>query len=144
MASHRQGRGWIVAASVVAIAFGLLTLREGGGVLFGGEPARRAVGHYVPFVLWFNFLAGFAYVAAGAGLWAHRRWGAVLAYLVAAATIVVFLAFGVHVARGGAYELRTVIAMSGRTVVWLLISAAAYRWVWAVGETPDHDAAQAG
>jgi hypothetical protein len=30
-------------------------------------------------------------------------------------------------ASGGAYEPRTVIAMTGRTIVWLAISAIAYR-----------------
>ena len=38
--------------------------------------ARQAAGHYVPFVLWFNFLAGFAYIVAGVGLWMRRRWAA--------------------------------------------------------------------
>jgi hypothetical protein len=38
---------------------------SGGRALFGGAD----MGAVVPFVLWFNFLAGFAYVAAGLGLW---------------------------------------------------------------------------
>ena len=41
--------------------------------LFGGEGARRAAGAIVPFVLWFNFIGGFAYVACGLGLWGRRR-----------------------------------------------------------------------
>ncbi len=31
--------------------------------------ARVAAGNFVPFVVWFNFLAGFVYVAAGVELW---------------------------------------------------------------------------
>ena len=50
--------GWVKAASIVAIVFGLMTIISGGSVLFI-ESARRAAGDYVPFVLWFNFLAGF-------------------------------------------------------------------------------------
>ena len=74
------GGAWgLRIAAAVAVAFGLLTLMEGGTVLFGSEAARRGAGHYVPFVLWFNFLAGFVYVVAGAGLWAHRRWAVWLA-----------------------------------------------------------------
>jgi len=88
-------------AAVVAVAFGLLTVREGGAVLFGGEAARAAAGNYVPFVLWFNFLAGFAYVAAGAGLWLQQRWSAWLALAILIGTVAVFAAFGVHVAAGG-------------------------------------------
>ncbi len=116
---------WIWTISLVAIGFGLLTIRAGGTVLVGSAAARSAAGHYVPFVLWFNFLAGFAYVVAGVGLWLERRWAAWLAVVVAAATALVFAAFGVHVLAGGAYELRTVVAMSLRTLVWTAIAVVA-------------------
>lgn len=126
MTAERSRRSpWIWATSFVAISFGLLTIRAGGTVLFGSAAARSAAGHYVPFVLWFNFLAGFAYVIAGVGLWLERRWAAWLAVVVAAATALVFAAFGVHVLAGGAYELRTVVAMSLRTLVWTAIAVVA-------------------
>jgi len=112
---------------VVAVAFGLLTLKEGGTVLFGDEAARSAAGNYVPFVLWFNFLAGFAYVVAGVGLWLQRRWAAWLALAIASATALVFAAFGVHILGHGAYEVRTVIAMTVRTAVWFVIAVLAWR-----------------
>jgi uncharacterized membrane protein (DUF2068 family) len=126
MTAERSRRSpWIWAISFVAISFGLLTIRAGGTVLFGSAAARSAAGHYVPFVLWFNFLAGFAYVIAGVGLWLERRWAAWLAVVVAAATALLFAAFGVHVLAGGAYELRTVVAMSLRTLVWTAIAVVA-------------------
>jgi len=81
----------------------------------------------VPFVLWFNFLAGFAYVIAGAGLWMQQRWAAWLAIAIAAATALTFVAFGAHVYSGGAYEQRTVVAMSLRTLVWATIAIIAWR-----------------
>ena len=121
-----NARGLRIAAAV-AVAFGLLTIREGGTVLFGSEAARRAAGQYVPFVLWFNFLAGFVYVIAGVGLWMRRRWAVWLVLSVAAGTAVVFAAFGIHILLGGAFEARTVAAMILRTAVWALIFAYASR-----------------
>ena len=118
---------WLRGASVVAVLFGLMTVKEGGTVLFGSEAARTAAGAYVPFVLWFNFLAGFAYVAAGLALWWRQRWAVGLALGIALATALVFAAFGVHVLSGGAYETRTVAAMALRTTVWLAIGALAWR-----------------
>lgn len=117
---------WIWVVSLVAVAFGLLTIKEGGSVLFIDGPARAAAGDYVPFVLWFNFLAGFAYVLAGIGLWLRRRWGLWLAIVIAAATALIFAAFGLHVSLGGPFEPRTVIAMSLRTLVWAAIAAIAW------------------
>lgn len=115
------------AAAVVAVLFGLMTIASGGSALFGGAAARQAAGAYVPFVLWFNFLAGFAYVAAGAGLWLRRRWAAMLALAIAGATLLVFAAFGVHVGSGGPYEMRTVGAMTLRSLVWIAIGWLAWR-----------------
>lgn len=124
----KQARGiWLWALSLVAVAFGLLTIKEGGTVLFGDQAAREAAGNYVPFVLWFNFLAGFAYVAAGVGLWLRQRWAAWLAIAIAAATAVTFVAFGLHVLTGGAFEPRTVVAMSLRTLIWVVIAVVAGR-----------------
>ena len=127
MTAH-SGRGiWMRVIALIAIAFGLLTIREGGAVLFFDGAARAAAGSYVPFVLWFNFLAGFAYIAAGVGLWLRRRWAVWLAMAIAVTTALVFLAFGVHVALGGAWERRTAVAMTLRTLVWAGIAAIAWR-----------------
>jgi hypothetical protein len=104
-----------------------MTILEGGRVLFGGEAARLAAGNYVPFVLWCNFLAGFAYVVAGAGLWVRRRWALWLALAIAVGTAMVFAALGAHILRGGAFEARTVAAMALRTGVWAAISVHASR-----------------
>ena len=127
MTAH-NGRGiWMRVIALIAIGFGLMTIREGGAVLFYDGAGRDAAGSYVPFVLWFNFLAGFAYGIAGVGLWMRRRWATWLAMAIAVATALVFLAFGVHVALGGAWERRTVIAMTLRTLVWVGIAAIAWR-----------------
>lgn len=122
-----QPSPWLRGASVLAVLFGLMTLKEGGAVLFGGEAARTAAGAYVPFVLWFNFLAGFAYVVAGVALWWRQGWAAGLALGIALATALVFAAFGVYVMNGGAFEVRTMAAMALRTTVWLAIGTLAWR-----------------
>lgn len=116
---------WVI--SLIAAGFGLLTIKEGGTILFGDEAARATAGNYVPFVLWFNFVAGFAYVVAGIGLWLQQRWSVWLAVSLAVATALAFAAFGMHVLFDGLYEKRTVIAMSMRTLVWASIAIFAWR-----------------
>ncbi len=116
---------WIV--TVIAVVFGLLTIKSGGSVIFIDGAARVDAGSYVPFVLWFNFLAGFVYLLAGVGLFLQKQWAARLAILIVITTITVFVLFGLHILNEGAYELRTVVAMSLRTAVWGMIAIFAYR-----------------
>lgn len=120
---------WRWAAAAAAAVFGVATILAGGRVLFGGEAARAAAGAYVPFVVAFNFAAGFAYLAAAAGLALRKRWTPRLAAAIAGATVIVFLAFAVHVATGGAFESRTVGAMTIRSVFWTAFALAAARLV---------------
>lgn len=108
----------ISVVAVIAVIFGALTILSGGRALFGGVD----MGRVVPFVLWFNFFAGFAYVLAGIGLWLRASWGSVLSVALAVATALVFLAFLLHVWRGGGYEIRTMGAMILRTAFWATVA----------------------
>jgi len=116
----------ILLISLVAILFGLLTIKSGGMVLFVDGPDRVAAGNYVPFVLWFNFIAGFFYILAGIGLWFTQRWAVWLAGVIVISTLVVFALLNLHIYNDGLFEFRTVIAMSLRSVVWSVIAFYAY------------------
>ncbi len=111
----------------IAIVFGLLTIKSGGQVLFGGSIYQKAAGNYVLFVVWFNFLAGFIYLVAGVSIWMRLRLAVWLSLLIAIATIIVFSILGIHILNGGGYETRTVAAMSLRSVVWISIFIFSYR-----------------
>jgi uncharacterized membrane protein len=110
---------WIMGA--VAVLFGLLTIKSGGQVLFGDDLYREAAGNYVPFVLWSNFIAGFFYMVAGIGILLRKPWSVWMSLLIAAFTLLVFAVFGLHILADGAYETRTVAAMSLRSTVWIVI-----------------------
>jgi len=109
-------------AAIAAIAFGVLTVMTGGQALFGGPESRANYGNVVPFVLRFNFLAGFVYIVAGAGLLLRRRWSAFASLFIAVSTLLVFAAFGVHVFGGGAFERRTVGALTIRSLFWIALT----------------------
>lgn len=107
---------WI--AAVVALTFGALTLVSGGRALSGPS----AIGDAVPFVLWFNFLSGFAYMAIGLGILLRRAWANWAAAALAIAILVVFAFLGWHISQGRAYEMRTIGAMVLRAGVWITIA----------------------
>lgn len=127
--TETQRPGKIAGVAVVEIIFGAMTIVSGGKALFGGPAAQAAVGDYVSFVLWFNFLAGFAYVIAGVGLFMWKKWAVNLAYAIAILTLLVFAVFGVHIFSGNAFEARTIGAMVLRSGVWIAIAFVA-RMAW--------------
>lgn len=110
-------------AGVAAIAFGLLTLISGGSALFG----LVDMGAVVAFVLWFNFLAGFAYVIGGRLLMIGHRLALPVALTILIANAKVFAVFGWRVFVGDAFEARTVGAMTFRTAFWVAMVWASVR-----------------
>jgi hypothetical protein len=122
MTSQGMRPRWAIAIASFVGVFGVLSIKSGAEVLFFDGPGREAAGNYVPFVVWFNFLAGFAYMVGALGLALWRSWVTQLAFSIAILTLVVFMAFGVHITNEGAYEMRTVAAMVLRSLVWLGIA----------------------
>jgi len=78
---NASGRDRLLSVAAIAGAlFGAVTVAAGGRVLFGGDAPRAAAGATVSFVLWFNFLAGFATLprrlacgSGNAGQWCCQR-----------------------------------------------------------------------
>jgi hypothetical protein len=120
--------------AIAAIVFGGVTVLTGGRALFGSLESRADFGKVVPFVLWFNFLAGFVYIVAGVGLMLCRRWAVYTSLFVADSTILVFVAFGVHVIGGGAFERRTIGALTIRSLFWVAVTILSIR---AMKRTPN-------
>lgn len=119
-------------AAIIAVLFGVVTVISGGSVIFALGQAQQAAGNYLPFVVWFNFLAGFAYVLAGIGLFLWQRWAVTLSMVIAAATLAIFALFGLQVLTGASFEPRTVGALVLRSAVWLTIAILA-RASWKKG-----------
>lgn len=99
-----------------------MTITEGGSVLFIDGSARQAAGSTVQFVLWFNFLSGFAFIGVGAGRLTQKNWVRRLARTVAVISVVVLAAFFAYIALGGVYEKRTLVAMPMRTAIWVSLA----------------------
>lgn len=121
--SDRNKRVISFTLGLLAIGFGVMTLKSGGFALFGGVEGKDFAGQYVPFVLWFNFIAGFFYVISGVGIILKTKWALKLSIALAVLTLLVFLGFGIHIFLGNSYETRTIGAMSIRAIFWIIISA---------------------
>ncbi len=115
---------WQRPVAVIAMIFGALTLFSGGTALFGGAAEKTLAGNVVPFVLWFNFLAGFVYIYAANALWTYAPTAKSIALILGFATLTIFGLFLVKVAGGTPFEMRTIGAMTLRSGFWLVIGLA--------------------
>jgi hypothetical protein len=105
-------------AAILAIVLGMLSVREGGGVLLGvTTPAY----HVLPWLVWYNVAMGVASVVAGVGMWKQRAWSISLGLNILTFHGIVFLGliglkqYGQDVAR------ISIFAMLFRTFTWMVI-----------------------
>ena len=118
-----------ILVAVIAITFGVLTIMSGGEVIFLDGIARAQAGNYANFVVWFNFLAGFLYVITGLGIFFKKHWSILLSRTIAMMTVLIFIILGLYILNDGLYETRTLIAMSLRTSVWMMIALFTYKQI---------------
>lgn len=117
---------WTRPVAIAAALFGALTIFSGGSVLFGPRAAQEAAGNAVPFVVIFNTVAGFAYLAGAIALWRNHPSARWIALAIGTATLIVLGGFAVTALTGTPVELRTAIALPFRAGFWLAIA-------WALG-----------
>lgn len=118
---------WTRPVALAAALFGVLTIISGSLVLFGPQSARDAAGDAVPFVVIFNTVAGFAYLAGAAALWLNHPAARWIALGIGLATLAILAAFAVTALAGTPVEMRTALALPFRAAIWLGIAWIASR-----------------
>lgn len=119
-----QPRKWVRPVAVIAGLFGMLTVFSGGMVLFGGSAVKAAAGDAVPMVLWFNFLAGFAYIVGAVALYSFSPLAQKIAWMIGGCTLLIFALLIALIVFGTPFEGRTIGAMVLRSGFWLAIAVA--------------------
>lgn len=107
-------------------AFGALTVFLSGSVIFDLFGIRAKEGNYVPFIVWTNFFASLAYLAAAYGFITQQKWTFKLLLTVVVVLLAAFIGLQMHISGGGIYEEKTVKAMMFRMTVTAVMTAIAY------------------
>lgn len=95
-------------------------------VIFDLFGIRAKEGNYVLFIVYANLVCGIIYLYAAIANWKNLTnsfYGLVFASLI---LIVAFIAFGVYISNGGIHEVKTIKAMTFRTVFTLIMAALSY------------------
>ena len=110
--------------AIPALIIGLLSIKEGGGVLLGLSTKAYPV---LTWLVWYKVVMGFVSVITGVGLWMQRRWGSVLAAVILLCHGFVFLSLMALVMLGKTVARISIMAMLIRTAIWFVIYMA-LRW----------------
>jgi hypothetical protein len=105
-------------AAVLAILLGLLSVKEAGSVLLGLTTKPYTV---LPWLVWYNVVAGFLSVLCGRGLWLKRTWADKLADTIVTLHGLVLMILVVLFAFHEAVALISIAAMLIRTLLWVEI-----------------------
>lgn len=108
--------------SLIGIVSVFMTL----SVIFDLFGIRAMEGNYVLFIVYANLVCGIIYLYTAIANWKNLTnsfYSLVLASLI---LIVAFIAFGVYISNGGIHEVKTIKAMTFRTVFTLVMAALSY------------------
>ena len=106
--------------------FGIVSVFMTSSVLFDWFGIRAKEGNYVLFIVYTNLVCGFIYLYSGYAIWKNKKsaiWALGLAVLL---LVFAFITLGLYIREGGVYELKTVKAMSFRTLLTLAILIISY------------------
>lgn len=115
-----------IIISVFLILFGVVTIFIGSSTLLDFFQIREKQGNYVAFIVRANVICGFFYLIAAIGIFKKQQWA--LNFLIAASIllIITFIDFLIHIKSGKVYEIKTIYALSFRTIITIAISIITY------------------
>ena len=105
-------------ASLLAIAPGLLSIKEGGSVLLGISVKSYTI---LPWLVWYNVVLGFVAVFVGIGIWKQQTWGARYAITILTLHSFVFTILIILLVFEEAVAVNSILAMLFRTAIWSAI-----------------------
>ncbi len=117
---------WLLTLSIFSVIFGFLTIFAGGNALFT-ETGKLAAGKIISLVLWYNFIAGFFYIITGLAIYRQKSIAVRLSMLLANSAFAIYFALIMHILEGKEYEMRTLYAMTFRTVYWITVAIIVFK-----------------
>ena len=115
-----------IILSLFLSLFGIVSIFMTSSIAFDWFGIREMEGNYVSFIVYVNMICGFIYLYAAYALWRNRKsaiWALGLSSFI---LFFAFVAFGWYINEGGVYELKTLKAMTFRTLITVAILIISY------------------
>ena len=106
--------------------FGLIMVAMTTSVMFDLFGVRELEGNFVMSVVIANWIAGVLYLIAAYGIFKNQKWTYIPLLISAITLIISFIFLQVHIQDGGAFEEKTIKALSIRIVLSLIFAMITY------------------
>ena len=106
--------------------FGLIMVAMTTSVMFDLFGVRELEGNFVMSVVIANWFAGVLYLIAAYGIFKNQKWTYIPLLISAITLIISFIFLQVHIQDGGAFEEKTIKALSIRIVLSLIFAMITY------------------
>lgn len=105
---------------IFLIIFGGVTLFMSSSVLFDWFGIREKEGHFIPFVVWTNWICGMLYLIAAFGILRNQSWAKLLLIISLVILILTYFGLFIQINDNVPYETKTIGAMTFRIAVTAL------------------------
>jgi hypothetical protein len=105
---------------IFLIIFGGVTLFMSSSVLFDWFGIREKEGHFIPFVVWTNWICGMLYLIAAFGILRNQSWAKLLLIISLVILILAYIGLFIQINNNVPYETKTIGAMTFRIAVTAL------------------------
>ncbi|MEO6948432.1 MAG: hypothetical protein ABI123_02285 [Ginsengibacter sp.] len=112
----------IKSSGVILGLLGLISLFMTTSVIFDLFGIRTVEGNYVSIVVYANFICAFLYLFASYCFFTNNKNASPILIVASIILIIGFAALMIHIQDGGVYEMKTVRAMTFRTLITLFFT----------------------
>jgi len=116
-------------SGIFMFLFGLLSLFMSTSILLDLFGIREKEGHYVPFIVYANFICSFFYLFSGYGFFTKKKWTTVILFIAVALLITAYIGLIFHIQAGKAFEIQTVKAMLLRVSLTIVFAGISWYYI---------------
>lgn len=117
------------SSGIFMLLLGLVSLFMTTSIIFDLFHIQQMEGNYVSFIVYANFICSIIYLISAYGFFKEKKSTTVCLFVASSILILAFIAFWIYIEKGGVYEIKTVKAMSVRTLITIAFTGIAWNYL---------------
>ena len=117
------------SSAAFMLLLGLVSLFMTTSIIFDLFHIREMEGHYVPFIVYVNFVCAIIYLITAYGFFKEKKFTTTYLFVASSILVVAFIALLIYILKGGIYEIKTVKAVAVRILITIAFTGIAWNYL---------------